>query len=80
VPSAIRIERCGRGALFQLGFGRDEGASAILRQAANFEDAEGVSNGRVDVQGGCGVHGVASLCGGRVRQISTNGLGMSTDG
>ena len=27
----------------------------------------------VDVQGCCGVHGVASLCGGRVRQISTNG-------
>lgn len=22
----------------------------------------------VDVQGGCGVHGVASLCGGRVKQ------------
>lgn len=28
---------------------------------------------RVDVQGCCGVHGVASLCGGRVRQISTTG-------
>ena len=27
----------------------------------------------VDVQGCCGVHGVASLCGGRVRQISTSG-------
>ena len=27
----------------------------------------------VDVQGCCGVHGVASLCGGRVRQISTTG-------
>ena len=25
----------------------------------------------VDVQGCCGVHGIASLCGGRVRQIST---------
>lgn len=25
---------------------------------------------RVDVQGCCGVHGIASLCGGRVRQIS----------
>ena len=25
---------------------------------------------RVNVQGCCGVHGVASLCGGRVRQIS----------
>lgn len=27
----------------------------------------------VNVQGCCGVHGVASLCGGRVRQISTIG-------
>ena len=27
----------------------------------------------VDVQGCCGVHGVASLCGGRVKQISIIG-------
>ena len=67
MPSAVRIERCGRGGLFQLGLGCDEGAPAILRQAANLEDAEGVSNGRVDVQSGCGVHAVVSLCGGRVR-------------
>ena len=31
----------------------------------------------VDVQGCCGVHGVASLCGGRVRQISTCGCYLS---
>lgn len=55
-------------ALFQLGFGRDEGAAAVLCQAADFEDAGGVSSARVDVQGGSGVHGVASLCGVRVRQ------------
>jgi hypothetical protein len=34
---------------------------------------EGVGSGRVDVQGSCGVHDFASLCGGRVKQISTNG-------
>lgn len=56
MPSAVRVERCGRGAPFQLGFGRDEVAAAILRQAADFEDEEGVSSGRVDVQGSCGVH------------------------
>ena len=27
----------------------------------------------MDVQGCCGVHGAASLCGGRVKQISTTG-------
>ena len=32
----------------------------------------------VDVQGCCGVHGVASLCGGRVSQISTKYLQVST--
>ena len=64
--------------MFQLGFGRDEGAAAVLCQPADFEDAGGVSSGRVDVQGGCGVHGVASLCGGRVSEISTSGLFLST--
>ena len=34
----------------------------------------------VNVQGCCGVHGVASLCGGRVRQISTNGCLLSNYG
>ncbi len=73
MPSTVRREWSGRGALIQLGFGRDVSAAAVLCQAANFEDAGGVSSGRVDVQGCCGVHGVASLCGGRVRQISTSG-------
>jgi hypothetical protein len=70
VPSAIWIEWHSRGALFQLGFGSDESAAAVLCQAADFEDAGGVSSGRVDVQGGSGVHGIASLCGGRVRQVN----------
>lgn len=52
--------------MFKLGFRRDEGAAAVLCQA-DFKDAGGVSSGRVDLQGGCGVHGVASLCGVRVR-------------
>ena len=34
----------------------------------------------VDVQGCCGVHGVASLCGGRVKQISTTGCFLSNVG
>lgn len=46
-------------------------AAEILGQAANFEDTEGVSSGRGDVQGGCGVPGVASLCGGRVGVIQS---------
>lgn len=73
MPSAIWVEWGRRRALFQFGFGRDEGAAADLCLAADFEDAGRVSSGWVDVQGGCGVHGVASLCGGRVRQISTTG-------
>ena len=32
----------------------------------------------VDVQGCCGVHGVASLCGGRVKQILTSKVILST--
>lgn len=71
MPSAVWIERAGRVAFFQLRFGRDERAAKVLRQAADFKDAGGVCSGRVDVQGSCGVHGVASLCGGRVSQIST---------
>ena len=67
MPSAVWIERAGRVAFFQLGSGRYERAAKVLRQAADFKDAGGVSSGRVDVKGSCGVHGVASLCGGRVR-------------
>ena len=73
MPSAVWIEGGGCVARFQFGFARDEGAAAVFCQAADFEDAGGVSSGRVDVQGGCGVHGFVSLCGGRVRQISTAG-------
>jgi len=71
VPSAIWIEWHRRGALFQLGFGSEESAAALFCQAADFEDAGRVSSGRVDVQGGCGVHSIASLCGGRVKTILT---------
>lgn len=73
MSSAVWIERAGRVAFFRLRFGHDEFAAEVLRQAADFKDAGGISSGRVDVQGGCGVHGVASLCGGRVGKISTAG-------
>jgi hypothetical protein len=49
---------------FLLGFGGGKRAAAFARQAADFEDSEGLSSGRVDVQGCNGVHGIASLCGG----------------
>lgn len=64
MPSAVWIERAGRVAFFRLRFGRDECAAEVLRQAADFKDAGRVRSGRMDVQRGCGVHGVASLCGG----------------
>ena len=73
MPSAVWIERAGRVAFFRLRFGHDEFAAEVLCQAADFKDAGGVSSCRVDVQGSCGVHGVDSLCGGRVSQISTSG-------
>lgn len=73
MPSAVWVKWGRGGALLQLGFERYEGAAVVLCQAADFKDAGGVSSGRVDVQCGSGVHGVASLCGGRVRQISTAG-------
>lgn len=67
MPSAVWIERAGCIAFFRLRFGRDECAAEVSRKAADFKDAGRVRSGRVDVQGGCGVHDIASLCGGRVR-------------
>ena len=77
MPSAVWIEGGGCVALFQLGFGRDEGAAEVLRQAADFKDAGGGRSGRVDVQGSCGVHDIASLCGGRVKPILTSKVNKS---
>lgn len=57
---------------FLLRCGGDKRAAVLAGQTADLEDLEGVSSGWVDVQGCCGVHGVASLCGGRVRRISTD--------
>ncbi|WP_268964291.1 hypothetical protein [Pseudomonas canadensis] len=34
-----------------------------MRQTADFKDEGGISSGRVDVQGGCGVHYFAFLGG-----------------
>lgn len=51
----------------------DKRAAALAGQAPDFEDPEWVSSSRVDVQGCCGVHGIHSLCGGRVSEISTDG-------
>ena len=71
MPSIVRVER---------------GRAVALRDQAGFvvvEDDQAAGGGlqlldqstvtgarRVDVQGCCGVHGVASLCGGRTKQIS----------
>ncbi|MNT18403.1 hypothetical protein D3C72_1536060 [compost metagenome] len=48
---------------FWLRFGDDKRAAVFTGQASNFEDTEGVNSSRMDMQGGCGVHVVASLCG-----------------
>lgn len=44
------------GAGFLLRFRGDVCAAGFASQTANLEDAGGFSSGRVDVQGGCGVH------------------------
>ena len=68
MPSVVRIER-GRvvAVLNQTGFAvveDDQAAGSGLQLL----DQSTVTGARwVDVQGCCGVHGVASLCGGRVR-------------
>ena len=70
MPSVVRIER---GRVLAV---RDQSGLAVVEdnQAAGsgFQllDQSTVTGARwVDVQGCSGVHGVASLCGGRVRQI-----------
>ena len=74
MPSVVRIER-GRviAVRDQLGFmvvEDDQAAGGGLQLL----DQSTVTGARwVDVQGCCGVHGVASLCGGRTKQISTTG-------
>lgn len=81
MPSVVRIKR-GRAVAV-----RDQPGLVVVEddQAAGgglqLLDQSTVTGARwVDVQGCCGVHGVASLCGGRVRQISSTGLEMSTIG
>jgi len=61
-----------------LRFAGDKRAAALAGQTTDLEDSGGVSSGWVDVQGCYGVHGFASLCGGRVKRISTSGCVMST--
>ena len=74
MPSVVRIER-GRviAVRDQLGFmvvEDDQAAGGGLQLL----DQSTVTGARwMDVQGCCGVHGVASLCGGRVKPISTSG-------
>ena len=72
MPSVVRIER---GRVLAV---RDQSGFAVVEddQAAGgglqLLDQSTVTGARwVDVQGCCGVHGVASLCGGRVREILT---------
>jgi hypothetical protein len=48
-------------------------------QAANLEDEKGGCDSRMGVDGCCGVHGVASLCGGRVRLMLTQKVILSTE-
>ena len=81
MPPVVRIER---GRVLAV---RDQSGLAVVEddQAAGgglqLLDQSTVTGARwVDVQGCCGVHGVASLCGGRVRLISTARQFMSTIG
>ena len=74
MPSVVRIER---GMVLAV---RNQPGLAVVEddQAAGgglqLLDQSTVTGARwVDVQGCGGVHGVASLCGGRVRRISTIG-------
>lgn len=54
-------------------FYSDESASSYLGQVPNFKNPERIGDLGMHMYGSFGVHGVASLCGGRVRQISTTG-------
>ena len=71
MPSVVRIER-GRadGARNQARFVVVEDDQAAGGGLQLLDQSTVTSARRVDVQGCSGVHGVASLCGGRVRQIS----------
>jgi hypothetical protein len=66
MPSTVRIETLGRRATFLVGIDADKSAAAFSGQTANFENAEGVSDGWVQVYCGFGMHEFASLCGERV--------------
>ena len=79
MPSVVRIKR-GRAVAV-----RDQPGLVIVEddQAAGgglqLLDQSTVTGARwMDVQGCCGVHGVASLCGGRVRVILTVKVNLSS--
>ena len=79
MPSVVRIER---GRVVAV---RDQSGLVVVEddQAAGgglqLLDQSTVAGARwVDVQGCCGVHGVASLCGGRVRRIITLKVNFSS--
>ena len=79
MPPVVRIER---GRVLAV---RDQSGFAVVEddQAAGgglqLLDQSTVTGARwVDVQGCCGVHGVASLCGGRVRAITTFKVNISS--
>ena len=78
MPPVVRVER---GRVLAV---RDQPGLAVVEddQAAGgglqLLDQSTVTGARwVDVQGCCGVHGVASLCGGRVKQIITFKVNLS---
>ena len=80
MPSVVRIKR-GRAVAV-----RDQPGLVVVEddQAAGdglqLLDQSTVTGARwVDVQCCCGVHGVASLCGGRVRQIITLKVNLSNE-
>ena len=80
MPSVVRIKR---GTAIAV---RDEPGLAIVKddQAAGgglkLRDQWTVTGGRwVDVQCCCGVHGVISLCGGRMREILTSKVILSNN-
>lgn len=81
MPSVVRIERSRAVAM------RDQSGLVVVEDdqatggGLQLLDQSTVTGARwVDVQGCCGAHGVASLCGGRVRVISLGKWKMSTFG
>ena len=79
MPSVVRVER-GRAVALRNQPGlvvvEDDQAAGGGLQLLNQSTVTGAR--WVDVQGCCGVHGVASLCGGRVRLIITFRVNLST--